>query len=223
MFHQIERGRFAKCCPLWEFDWRTEIRLVHSYIDWIAIAVDLIYLNRRGHILKRRWSDFLFFQFIGASSLRVSAFEKETLALTNRTLLWQTVSVFCFWVDDGRGLGYLTLREVQAHRFIVFLTRPPVSRILSVCIEDLLFVALYSIYFLLKPILLLEQCFFGFPLCLNNVLFCVDHVLEPALRELSPVLTFLALVLSIDKLSFLVLYLHPLHFQNLILMSPLVL
>ena len=54
MFHQIERGRFTECCSLWEFDWRTEIRLVPSYIDWIAIAVYLIYLNRRRHILKRR-------------------------------------------------------------------------------------------------------------------------------------------------------------------------
>ena len=87
MFHQIERGRFTECCSLWEFDRRTEIWLVHSYIDWITIAVNLIYLNRRRHILKRRRSDFLFFQFIRASSLWVPAFEKETLALTNRTLL----------------------------------------------------------------------------------------------------------------------------------------
>ena len=54
MFHQIERGRLTECCSLWELDRRTEIRLVHSYIDWIAIAVDLIYLNRRRHVLKRR-------------------------------------------------------------------------------------------------------------------------------------------------------------------------
>ena len=54
MFHQIERGRFTKGCSLWEFHRRPEIRLVHSYIDWITIAVDLIYLDRRGHILKRR-------------------------------------------------------------------------------------------------------------------------------------------------------------------------
>ena len=54
MFHQIERGRFTKGCSLWEFDRRPEIRLVHSYIDWITVAVNLIYLNRRGHILKRR-------------------------------------------------------------------------------------------------------------------------------------------------------------------------